>query len=193
MAVFRFKIALQDDPEVYRTIDVKGSQHLEHLHHAIVSAFDFRDGHLASFYMSNPNWKEGQEITLLEMEEGLDDAEVPVMKRVKVARLLEETKHLLYVYDFSQMMWFQISLEEELEEEPEVRYPYLVESMGESPEQEATEFEDISEEDGELMGALRDMNRRTLLEDENEFGDENDQEDLSDGFYEEAGEGEDWY
>ena len=59
MSVYRLKVSLRDGPvvveeEVWREIDIKGSQTLHTLHRAIFDAFDRWEHHLYSFYMS-PN------------------------------------------------------------------------------------------------------------------------------------------
>ena len=72
MQTYIFKTKLNHEKRTYRTIEMKGSQTLDHLHNAIFDAFDFYDEHLYSFFMSGKAWDNEGEYCLPnpEMEMG---------------------------------------------------------------------------------------------------------------------------
>ena len=65
MAVYRFRVSFEEFDEVHRDIEIKSIQTFEQFHYAIQEAIGFDASKPASFFMSNDNWKKGQEITSL--------------------------------------------------------------------------------------------------------------------------------
>ena len=64
MAIYRFKVFLEDNEDVFRDIDIKASQSFEQFHTIIQEAYKFDAKHSASFFVSDDYWRKGQEITL---------------------------------------------------------------------------------------------------------------------------------
>ncbi|MFT5957027.1 MAG: hypothetical protein ACI87V_000903, partial [Flavobacteriales bacterium] len=68
MNIFKFRVVMDMEEDIFRDIEiVTGSSFLE-LHEAILRAFNFKEGEMASFYMSNDTWERGEEITLMDVE-----------------------------------------------------------------------------------------------------------------------------
>ncbi|MEZ4669900.1 MAG: hypothetical protein R3E39_18500 [Anaerolineae bacterium] len=65
---YTFKVALADDKDCWRKIEMTTGQTLEQLHHAIQKAFAFDDDHLYSFFMSGKAWDAASQYSIPEDE-----------------------------------------------------------------------------------------------------------------------------
>ncbi|WP_432411143.1 IS1096 element passenger TnpR family protein [Rasiella sp. SM2506] len=146
--IYRFRAILDTKEDVFRDIEIEASSTMEDFHNAITQAFGFAGQEMASFYVSNEIWEQGEEIALFDMGEDGDSV------RTMSETILEDTvwadqPRLLYVYDFLSMWTFMVELAEITDPEPGMPYPNLMFSHGEIPEQ-APEKEFIAEKiDGE--------------------------------------------
>ena len=79
--IYRFRVILDHDSEgdVFRDIEIRETDSLEDLHNAITQSFGFDGLEMASFYLSNDQWDQGEEISLfdlsVELAEIVDEAE----------------------------------------------------------------------------------------------------------------------
>jgi len=143
MAVYRFKVYLEDNEDVYRDIDIKASQSFEQLHTAIQEAFKFDAKHSASFFVSDDYWRKGQEITLRKEDLPLDEEEVrknldpkKLMADVKIAKYIEQPhQRFVYVFDPSVQWTFCLEMIKITEENPRTDYPSVAKSIGTAPKQ----------------------------------------------------------
>lgn len=144
--IYRFRIILDTDEDVFRDIEIEANATLEDFHNAITQAFGFDGQEMASFYKSNEIWEEGEEICLFDL--GDEPGEVLIMSETFVEDVVsrEETK-LIYVYDFLSMWTFMVELADIVESEDGVLYPNLMFAHGQIPEV-APEKEFTSEEIG---------------------------------------------
>ena len=62
MAVYRFKICLEDNEDVYRDIDIKASHSFEQFHSVIQEAYKFDNKHSASFFVSDDYWRKARRL-----------------------------------------------------------------------------------------------------------------------------------
>lgn len=143
--IYRFRVILDANEDVFRDIEIEATANLEDFHNAITQAFGFAGQEMASFYVSNDAWEQGEEIALFDM------SETPGALRVMSETILENTvwerqTKLIYVYDFLNMWTFLVELAEIAEREEGRIYPNLMFAHGEIPE-EATELEFIAEGD----------------------------------------------
>lgn len=154
--IFRIHVSLSESSGVYRIIDIPSGEFFHSLHLAILTAFNFDYSQLASFYLSNKNWKKGKEITLMDMG---DEHELPTMDNVKLEDLISKKgQRLVYVYDFVLMWTFILELTRIHNREEGKKYPLLVEEKGEAPRQygEIDRYPDeFSDEDQRLINELR--------------------------------------
>ena len=141
--IYRFRIILDTDEDVFRDIEIEASATLEDFHNAITQAFGFDGQEMASFYKSNEFWEEGEEFCLFEL--GDEPGEIRIMSETPIEEVVskEETK-LIYVYDFLSMWTFMVELADITELEEGVLYPNLMFAHGQIPE-EAPEKEFTSE------------------------------------------------
>jgi len=72
--IYRFRIILDNDTEddIFRDIEIRKTDTLEDLHNAITQSFDFDGSEMASFYLSDNDWNQGEEISLFDVSDSLE-------------------------------------------------------------------------------------------------------------------------
>lgn len=152
--IYRFRIILDTEEDVFRDLEIEQNATLEDFNNAITQSFGFDGLEMASFYLSNDTWEQGEEISQFDMSEGLDS--IRSMSETLVEDVVSKSStKLLYVYDFLNMWRFIIELAEIAEPEDGVLYPNLMYVQGQVPDQapevsfeaEKDEFDDDHEED----------------------------------------------
>lgn len=155
--IYRFRVILDNDTEddVFRDIEIRKTDSLEDLHNTITQSFGFDGTEMASFYVSDDEWNQGEEISLFDMSEGVN--EVKLMNGTLLEDVVDESKtKLIYVYDFMSMWTFLVELGEVVDVAEGMDYPNLMYVHGQIPN-EAPEkaFEaDVSDDFDELGNDL---------------------------------------
>lgn len=143
MAVYRFKVYLEDNDDVFRDIDIKSSQTFEQFHTIIQEAFKFDAKHAASFFVSDDYWRKNQEITLRKEDLPLDDEEIrkhvdpkKLMSEVKIAKHIDQPhQRFVYVFDPNVQWTFLIEMLKIVEENAKLSYPSIIKTIGTAPKQ----------------------------------------------------------
>ncbi len=143
MAIYRFKIFVEDNEDIYREIEIISSQTFETFHDVIQDAYKFDKKHSASFFVSDDYWRKDQEITLKQEDIELDDEEVKLkvapkklMSATKIAKFIESPRQrFLYVFDPTVKWTFCIELMKILPDNPKGKYPAIVKTTGNPPKQ----------------------------------------------------------
>ncbi|MFD2550306.1 hypothetical protein ACFSQP_00630 [Bizionia sediminis] len=155
--IYRFRIVLDNDSEddVFRDIEIRENDTLEDLHNTITQSFGFDGMEMASFYVSDDEWNQGEEISLFNMNDGPDA--VKLMSETNINEVVNKTKtKLIYVYDFLSMWTFFVELAEIADEAKGVDYPNLMFVHGQVPDNapeknfEAESFDDYNEFEDDL-------------------------------------------
>ena len=129
--IYRFRIILDSKEDILRDIEIEADASLEDFHYAIAQAFGFGGSEMASFYTTNENWEQGEELPLLDMgEETTSMASRPVESFFSA-----NNHHLIYVYDFLALWTFYVELMEVGEKSSGTLYPNLIFAQGEVPEE----------------------------------------------------------
>jgi hypothetical protein len=144
--IYRFRIILDTQEDVFRDIEIESDATLEDFHNAITQSFGFRGQQMASFYISDEHWEQGEEIALFDMGDGQDTTRKMEETLIEEVTDEEQTK-LIYVYDFLNMWTFLVELADIVDYEDGKTYPNLMFAHGEIPE-EAPEKEFLAEEIG---------------------------------------------
>ena len=143
MAVYRFKVIIEDNDDVYRDIDIKAAQTFEELHNSIQDAFKFDNKHSASFFVSDDYWRKHLEITLRKEDLELTPEEIrlnvepkKLMSVAKIAKYIE-TPHQRFVYVFDEkVQWtFLLEMMKITNEDAKAKYPLISKSIGTAPKQ----------------------------------------------------------
>lgn len=140
MAVYRFRIALEDNEEVYREIEIRSTQTYEDFHKSIVESINFDNTHNASFFISDDKWRKGEEIVLkpADAENNRRNTEVAkrLMSKCKMAALIDDPhQKFVYIYDYKAAWTFTVELVKILLDDANKRYPDCIKSIGEAPKQ----------------------------------------------------------
>jgi hypothetical protein len=129
--VFKIRIVLDVKEDIIRTIAIEGEKTLEELHKTIAAVFGFNGQQLASFYRTDDDWNQGEEIPLISMDESPNAL---CMANTTIAQNIEDTgEKLIYVYDFLEMWTFFVELID-VSNTYEEDLPKLILSIGEVPE-----------------------------------------------------------
>ncbi|MBP93597.1 MAG: hypothetical protein CMC55_05715 [Flavobacteriaceae bacterium] len=155
--IYRFRIVLDNDTDkdVFRDIEIRESDTMEDLHNTITQSFGFDGSEMASFYLSDDEWNQGEEISLFDMSDGLTP--VKLMSRSVLKDTVHEAQNkLIYIYDFLSMWTFYVELAEIVEETEGTDYPNLMFVHGQVPDEapeknfEAESFDDYNEFEDDL-------------------------------------------
>lgn len=165
--IFKFRVIIDTEQDVFRDIEIETDSTFEDFHRAILDSFDFEEGEMASFYMSDEKWEKGLEIPLMEMARDEGKASLS-MKSTKLSDMLgKPAEKVLYVYDFLRMWCFYIELIEIKKDKPSTIYPRVAMVFGDAPSQDSKEMDLFGEEFSEEE--FNELNE-TDEDDEDEFG-----------------------
>lgn len=132
--IYRFRVILDNDTEddVFRDLEIRETDTLEDLHNIITQSFGFDGTEMASFYISNDAWEQGEEISLFDLS---DNNSARLMNETTLDSVVHEAQtKLIYVYDFLSMWTFYVELAEIVEETEGNDYPNLMFVQGQVPD-----------------------------------------------------------
>lgn len=143
--LYRFRVILDAEEDVFRDIEIMADNTLEDLHNTILQSFGFDGTEMASFYISDDDWNQGEEISQFDVTEGTGS--IRLMNETTLDDVVDETRtKLIYVYDFLSMWTFLVELAEIAEPDSQMDYPNLMFVHGQLPTK-APEKEFQAEED----------------------------------------------
>jgi len=127
--VYKFRVILDTEEDIFRDIAILEEDTLEDLHNAIVNAFDFDGLEIASFYTCDDKWNQEDEISLFDT--GDVPGEQKIMSDYQLSEILDkENTKIIYVYDFLNMWTFLVELAAIEEITAGETYPSLLFSHG---------------------------------------------------------------
>jgi hypothetical protein len=139
--MYKIRVILDTKEDVIRTILVDDHINLESLHFTIAKTFGFVGQEMASFYRTDDEWNQGEEIPLFNMAEAGE--EISMQSCFLNDTLPEENNKLIYVYDFLKMWTFYVDVVE-ISSDKREDLPQIILEVGEVPE-EAPEKEFVAE------------------------------------------------
>lgn len=130
--LYRFRVILDAEEDVFRDIEIMADNTLEDLHNTILQSFGFDGTEMASFYVSDDEWNQGEEISQFDMAEG--GSSIRLMNETTLDDVVSESQtKIIYVYDFLSMWTFLVELAEIAEPDPQMDYPNLMFVHGQLP------------------------------------------------------------
>lgn len=145
---YKIRVILDAEENVVRDIMIAKSLLLEDLHNAITNAFGFNGAEMASFYLADEDWSEGEEFPLFDMSE--KPGQITQMSEISISDVLTQVNDkMIYVYDYLNLWTFFVELMEISEEYESENYAKIVFSMGHLPQQ-APEKQFEAEDFGEF-------------------------------------------
>lgn len=154
--IYRFRVILDNDTEedVFRDLEIRETDSLEDLHNIITQSFGFDGNEMASFYISNDAWEQGEEISLFDLS---DNDSARLMNETSINDVVHEAQtKLIYVYDFLSMWTFYVELAEIVDVVEGFDYPNLMFVKGQVPDTaperlfEAENLNEFTETDNHL-------------------------------------------
>lgn len=171
MAIYRFRIILDDEEEVSRVIEIKSSQTFQHLHDTLVKCFEIPVPSVSTFFASDNDWHKEGKIGDFSVEEPEKNPKISAYVHDPHQRFLHELEAGIHLQ-------FTIELVKILGDDPSLDLPDCVGGEGEIPKYyfkrpapvESTEDDNGSGEQA-LLKELASM-AMGLSDDEEEPGDD---------------------
>ncbi len=139
--IYKIRVILDTKEDVIRTLLVDSKSTLEDFHRLIAEVFGFNGQEMASFFRSDDEWNQGEEIPLCSMDDAPDAL---CMSTTTLAQNIEDPEEkLIYVYDYLSMWTFYCELLE-VTKTTQSELPKLLLSIGETPD-EAPEKEFVAD------------------------------------------------
>jgi hypothetical protein len=130
--IYKVRAILDVEKDVIRDILIDSSNNLEDLHKIIAKAFGFNGQEMASFYTSDTDWNQGEEIPLFDMSDAGESSSM--QSHILKDTLQNKGDKLIYVYDFMSMWTFYIELSDNNIEES-ITAPKVAFAFGDAPEE----------------------------------------------------------
>ena len=143
------RVALQDEPAVYRDIEIGSEKSLYDLAKAIVRAFGFNFDHAFGFYtgLTGATMMEAQPKYELFADMG-EESDARSVKRTPVAEAFPGVGHtMLFLFDYGDEWLFRVKVIGLGERVTGARYPKVLAKVGPAPEQYPAWDEDDEEDD----------------------------------------------
>ena len=132
--VYKFRVILDAEEDVFRDITILEDDTLEDLHNAIFNSFGFDGMEVASFYTCDETWNQDEEISLFDT--GDAPGEQKIMSDYQLSDILDKgNTKILYVYDFINMWTFLVELAAIEDQVIGNLYPETIFSHGEMPDE----------------------------------------------------------
>lgn len=142
---YKIRVILDVEKDVFRDIIVNEFINLEELHFTIAKSFGFKGQEMASFYLTDDSWEQGEEIPLFDMSE--DENSFSMTNCLTSMVLKKVGDKLIYIYDFFSMWTFFVELSEIIDDYEE-DLPVIALSFGNTPD-EAPEKQFIGSQSNE--------------------------------------------
>ena len=140
--IFKFRVILDIEKDVYRDIEIQDSCSFSNLHECIQQSFGFSGQEMASFYRSGEFWDKGEELPLMNMG-GIEAGapELSMNELILKDHIREIHERFIYVYDFLRMWCFYVEIIEISEPEIGIKYPIMSLEVGEAPSEDSKEID----------------------------------------------------
>ena len=128
-----FEISSSEIPDYKRLIHISPDQTFEDLHQIIQNTSDFDQSQLASFFLTDDQWRRKIEISLL--DSGGTSANQLSMRKTKLKEYITVTgQRMVYVFDFFNERLLNIELKEKLMK-TDLKEPFVAYESGHAPVQ----------------------------------------------------------
>ncbi len=142
-----FRVVLQDDPSVYREIEIESHKSLSDLAKAIVEAFDFEFDHAFGFYPQETRRGGKRSQPKYELFADMDeDTDALSVRKTPVADAFPQVGHTMeFLFDYGDNWQFTVEVIGFGQKAAKTHYPQVLKKVGTPPEQYGT-WEDEDEE-----------------------------------------------
>ncbi len=151
---FILRAGLNGRTSIYRDVEIESSKSLHTLAEAIVAAFGFDFDHAFGFYSGLKPATLMKSLPRYELFADMGEAAPGVagVKKTKISQAFVEIGHTtMFLFDYGDGWHFRVSLKATGTKLAKVRYPRVVATRGDAPQQ-YPDFDDIDENDGPRYG-----------------------------------------
>lgn len=141
MKTYKFRISLNsNDVECWREIEITPDKSLSNLAEAIINAFDFEFDHAYGFYdrLGHNYYKSTKKYELFfDMGEDMyEDGTAQGVEETSIESVFtKKGQRMQFIFDYGDMWSFIVKYSGTGEKVPKKRYPCIINSVGEAPEQ----------------------------------------------------------
>ena len=123
------------DTKLYRDIEIPDTKSLYDLGEAIVEAFDFDLDHAFGFYSKLKGHIFDSPVKY-ELFADMGESDAQSVKRTHISTAFPEVgTKMIFLFDYGDDWRFHVEMVGKGQKQPRVRYPKIVASVGEAPEQ----------------------------------------------------------
>ena len=155
--MYKIRVILDTPQDVFRTLLIDKTIHLEDLHFSIAKSFGFDGTEIASFYRTDDEWNQGEEIPLFDMS---DEGNNNSMANYLLSETLpKQGDKLIYVYDFLALWTFYVEVLEITDKSTD-DLPKTILSVGQIPEkapEKEFKVENLEEDDDDEFDIFDDF------------------------------------
>lgn len=147
--LYLIRCVLDAEEDVIRDIIVHPGQNLHLLHKAILHAFGIDAGEMSSFFRSNEDWEQGDEISMMDFD---SETGRNALEAESVGSCFEDVgARMLFVYDFLNLWTFYLELVDLRDPEEGKTYPRLVGKVGQTPPEPPAKNMEASPEENDMF------------------------------------------
>lgn len=129
--IYVIRAILDAEEDVIRDVAIRADANLFDLHQLLIQAFDLDKGEMSSFFKSNEEWNQGEEISMMDFD---PETGMNPLDSTKVSDVFAETgSRMLFVYDYLDLWTFYLETLDIRESENNKTYPHVIASLGERP------------------------------------------------------------
>lgn len=134
MALYRFRVTIEDNDDVARDIDIRATHTIHQLQIAILDAMGFDRIHSSLWHKSDDLWRKGK--VLAGTEKISVDAPDHPLSKLQLNQLINDPhQKFLFFYDLVNEWVFLVELMKIIPEDPKCTYPFCSKSSGNSVKQ----------------------------------------------------------
>lgn len=145
MIIYQFRILSDEVEDFLLDIEVPYDMNLLDFHTLLRKDLGYNPCEMASFFTSDSEWEKLQEFTIIDMGNTPEDLQyalceecgepIPMDKVAIKDVVVEKFDRLVYVFDQFTERQLYVELIRSLKEEPNVKYPRIVDKQGSAPKQ----------------------------------------------------------
>lgn len=129
--IYVIRAILDAEEDVIRDVAIHADSSLFDLHQLMVQAFDLDKGEMSSFFKSNEEWDQGEEISMMDFD---PETGMNPLDSTKVSDAFAETgSRMLFVYDYLDLWTFYLEALDIKESESTKTYPHVIARLGDRP------------------------------------------------------------
>jgi hypothetical protein len=134
MALYRFRVTIEDNDDVARDIDIRATHSIHQLQTAILDAMGFDRIHSSLWHKSDDLWRKGKQLGGTEQIK-VDSTDHPLAKILLNQLINDPHQKFLFIYDLVNEWVFLVELMKIIPEDPKSSYPFCSKSSGNSVKQ----------------------------------------------------------